>query len=63
MKNILNKIPTLPGHKTYIVALLVVLAGIAKVQDVIDEQTFQIVVAILAGSGIASLRAAVKKLE
>jgi len=49
------------GYKTYIVAILIVIASLAKWKGYIDQGTLEIVLALLGGTGLATLRAGVKK--
>jgi hypothetical protein len=51
----------LDGYKTYIVAALILVAGIARSRGWIDEATFQLILVILGAGGLAALRAGVKK--
>ena len=51
----------LDGYKTYIVAFLIAIAGFSMGRGWIDQSTFEAIVAILAGGGLAALRAGVKK--
>lgn len=51
----------LEGKKSYIVSVLVALVAIAKSQEWIDAGTYQILMGLLVGGGIASLRNGIKK--
>jgi uncharacterized membrane protein len=46
----------LKGKKTYIIALLIGLLSAAKALGYVDEGTFQTVMALLTGGGLAALR-------
>lgn len=51
---------SLEGYRTYISAALIGVATILKVLDIIDENTFQAFMALLAALGLAALRAGVQ---
>jgi len=49
----------LAGKKTYIVAVALGLATIARALGLIDDQTFTAIQGLLAATGLATLRAGV----
>jgi len=49
------------GYKTYIVAALIILASLAKWKGYIDAGTYEVILALLGGTGLATLRAGMKK--
>lgn len=53
----------LSGYRTYILALLVIIAGVLKQFGILDSEAFQTLLVILAGGTAISLRSGVKKLE
>jgi len=53
----------LSGYRTYILALLVIVAAVLKHFGIIDDATFQTLLVILGGGTAMSLRSGVKKLE
>ena len=46
----------LDGYKSYLIAVLIIISGVLKAFDLITTEVFEIVLAILLGGGIASLR-------
>lgn len=50
----------LKGYKTYIIAILMIILSGVKAQGYIDDQTYQIILTLLSGLGLAALRAGVK---
>ena len=53
----------LSGKKTYLVAALVAVATFAQLAGLIDAETFQVVMGLLASLGLYTVRDAIKKLE
>ena len=54
-------LPWLAGKKTYLVALAMVLLSFAHSMDWIDDTTYQTLLGLLGGAGLATLRAGVTK--
>ncbi len=51
------------GFKTYFFAICIIVVALLKVAGKIDESTFQVLVTLLLGGGLITMRSAVKKLE
>lgn len=51
----------LVGRKTYLIALAMALLAFAKSVEWIDEATYQTLLGLLGGAGLATLRAGVTK--
>lgn len=51
------------GLKTYIVALLIIIAGVLSALGYLSDDVRDTVVTVLLGGGLATLRAGVAKLE
>lgn len=51
----------LKGKKTYLVAIAIVALTGLKTLEVIDDETFKTIVALLGAGGLATMRAAVEK--
>lgn len=49
------------GYKTYLIAVGVGLATVAKVLGWIDSTTYEVILSLLGAGGLASLRAGVAK--
>lgn len=56
-----KRMEVLKGKKTYIVAILIGCAAVAKQLGYIDEQTHTLIITLLTGTGLATLRAGVSK--
>ena len=52
-----NIITFLEGKKTYLIAIVLGITSSAKFLGYIDEETFQIMFALLTGGGLAALHA------
>ena len=56
-------LPKFEGYKTYIVALLVGLLAVAKFLGYVSPELYETLLGLLVGTGLYTLRSAVKKLE
>lgn len=53
----------LKGSRTYIIALLIIVAGVLSALGYLSNEIRDTVVTVLLGGGLATLRAGVSKLE
>ena len=51
------------GNKTYIIAALIIVAGVLNAFDVLNTELLMTVVSVLLGGGLASLRHSVAKVN
>lgn len=55
--------PNLDGYKTYITAAALAVTGVLYGFELINDQVFQAIFALLTAGGLAALRSGVKKTE